>query len=72
MDWRIIEHLSFAYEFVAKKILGTTEIVYQGTKISLKKPWKRMTMYEALKEFEKIDVKKLSDKELFLLLDKHK
>ncbi len=68
----MMEFTEDIYEFVAKKILGTTEIVYQGTKISLKKPWKRMTMYEALKEFEKIDVKKLSDKELFLLLDKHK
>jgi len=60
------------YAFVAQKVLGTTEIVYQGTKMSLKKPWKRMTMYEALKEFAKIDVKKLSDKELFAVLDSHK
>lgn len=60
------------YEFVAKNVLGTTEIVYQGTKMSLKKPWKRMTMYDAIKEYGKIDVKKLSDKELFALLKTHK
>jgi len=60
------------YEFVCKKVLGTTEIEYQGTKLSFKKPWKRMTMYEALKTIGKIDVKKLSDKDLFKLLDQHK
>ncbi len=60
------------YEHIAKKVLGTTEIVYQGTKISLKTPWKRMTMYEALNTYAKIDVSKMSEKELLKLLDQHK
>lgn len=60
------------YEFVAKKVLGTTEIVYQGTKISLKKPWKRMTMAEALKTFAKIEVEKLTEKEILNLLGLYK
>lgn len=60
------------YAYVAKKVLGTTEITYQGIHLSLKNPWKRMTMYDALKEYAKIDVTKLSDKELFVLLKKHK
>ncbi len=60
------------YEYVCLKVLGTTEIDYQGTNISFKKPWKRMTMYEALKQFAKIDVEKLSDKELLQLLDKYR
>ncbi|MBI5797921.1 lysine--tRNA ligase [Candidatus Woesearchaeota archaeon] len=60
------------YEFVCKKVLGTTEIEYQGAKISFKKPWKRMTMHEAIKTFGKIDVEKLSEKELLKLLDKYK
>lgn len=59
------------YEHVAMKVLGTTEIEYQGTKISLKKPWKRMTMYQALKEFANIDIEKLSDDEIYDLLDKN-
>jgi lysyl-tRNA synthetase class 2 len=60
------------YEHCAKEVLGTTEIEYQGKKISLKTPWKRLTMYDALKKYTKIDVEKLSDKEIFALLDKHK
>lgn len=60
------------YEFVCKKVLGTTEIEYQGRKISFKKGWKRLTMDDALKKYGSIDVEKLSDKELFALLDKHK
>ncbi|MSR85826.1 lysine--tRNA ligase [Candidatus Woesearchaeota archaeon] len=60
------------YEYIAKKVLGTTELVYQGTKISLKTPWKRMTMYEALKTIGKIDVSKMSEKDLKNLLEQHK
>lgn len=59
------------YEFVCIKILGTTEIEYQGTKISFKKPWKRITMYDALKEYANIDVEKLSNNEIYDLLDQH-
>jgi len=36
------------YEETAKDILGTTEIEYQGSKISLKRPWQRMTMIESV------------------------
>ena len=65
----VMELTEVIYEFVAMKVLGTTEIEYQGTKISLKKPWKRITMYDALKEYGKIDVTKLSDNEIYDLLD---
>jgi len=59
------------YEYIAMKVLGTTDLEYQGTKISLKKPWKRMTMYEALIHYAKIDVEKLSDNEIYDLLDQN-
>ena len=60
------------YEFAAKKVLGTTELEFQGQKISFKTPWKRLTMYDALKNIANIDVKELSDEKIFALLDKHK
>jgi lysyl-tRNA synthetase, class II len=60
------------YEFACKKIHGGTVVDYQGTKIDFKAPWKRLTMYEAILEYGKVDVTKLSDKEIFALLDKHK
>lgn len=42
-------------EELAVKVLGTTEIDYQGMKISLKAPFRRLTVAEALKEVGKID-----------------
>jgi len=40
---------------VAMKVLGTTEITYQGTPISLTPPFARMTMKEAVKKFSGVD-----------------
>ena len=60
------------YEYACKKVLGTTDVEYQGKRISFKKGWKRITMYEALKKYGQVDVQKLSEKELLALLDKHK
>jgi len=51
------------YAFVAKKVLGTTKITYQGQKIDLGK-WKRTRMTDAIKEKYKIDVMKMNKKEL--------
>lgn len=59
-------------EFVAKKVLGTTKIVWQGQKIDLKRPWKRMTMLEAIKKYAKIDIDKLDDNEIKNILEKNK
>ncbi|MDR1765047.1 MAG: lysine--tRNA ligase [Lachnospiraceae bacterium] len=40
---------------VAKKVLGTARITYDGVEIDLESPFKRMTMIDALKEFGGID-----------------
>ncbi|MDM8203343.1 lysine--tRNA ligase [Faecalicoccus acidiformans] len=45
------------FDFVANKVLGTTEITYQGQEISLKAPFKRITMCEAVREKTGIDFK---------------
>ncbi|MBI5064777.1 lysine--tRNA ligase [Candidatus Woesearchaeota archaeon] len=60
------------YVNAAKKINGTTKIEFEGNKIDLKKPWKRMTMLEAIKVHANVDVKKLNDEELFALKDELK
>jgi lysyl-tRNA synthetase class 2 len=39
----------------AQEVLGTLEIVYKGEKISLKPPWKRISLTDALKQ-EGIDI----------------
>lgn len=40
---------------VAKEVLGTTKISYQGTEIDLTPPWNRMTMVDAVKKYTDID-----------------
>lgn len=40
---------------VADKVLGTQELTYQGEAISLKKPWRRISMMDAVKEYAGID-----------------
>ena len=67
----IMELFESLYEYVAKKVLGTTAIKYQGVDIELKKPWRRVTMAAAIKEHAGIDVDALEDKELRSLIVKH-
>ena len=50
-------------EYVCIKINGTTEVMYQGTPISLKAPWRRITMVEAVKEHAGIDFDKITTNE---------
>ncbi len=52
------------WENAAEKILGTTKISYQGNEINLKAPWRRLTMKSAIKEYLKVDVDNISDKEI--------
>jgi lysyl-tRNA synthetase class 2 len=42
-------------ERLAQNILGTSEITYQGTKISLKAPFKRLTVPESLEQVGKVN-----------------
>lgn len=52
------------FEYVAKKVNGTTKVKIKDKEIDFKAPWKRMTMFEAIKKFAKIDVDKMSVMEL--------
>lgn len=52
------------YEYVAKKVNGSTKVEYKGKIIDFKAPWERMTMAQAIRKFVKIDVEKMSEKEL--------
>ncbi|BFI73651.1 lysine--tRNA ligase [Nanoarchaeota archaeon] len=56
---------------IAKDVLGKEYIEYNGKKISLKPPWRRLTMKDALKEYANIDVDKLSDEEIKELIQKY-
>lgn len=59
------------WEYVAKQVLGTTKVNYQGKEIDFKTPWQRMTVKQALKEIADIDIDKMSNEELNDLATKH-
>ena len=57
---RITENL---FEYVALEVLGTDTINYQGTEISLRAPWKRITMIDAVKKYADVDFNEIDTDE---------
>lgn len=49
---------------VTQTLLGTLEIVYQGEKINFERPWKRLTVKEAILEYGSISARALADRDL--------
>ena len=45
----------------AMATLGTLKLTYQGMELDLTPPWTRISMFDALKEFGKVDTSKLMD-----------
>lgn len=43
------------YRHVAKEVLGTTKIVYNGVEMDLGKPFERITMVDAVKKYANVD-----------------
>ncbi len=51
---------------VAQEVLGTLDFGYQGLEISFQRPWKRLTVRDAILEYGDIDAKHLDDRDLAL------
>ena len=68
----MMELMEDMYVYVCKKVFGTTKITCQGQEIEFKKPWKRITMAEAIKKYAKIDVLKMTEKELLKFCEENK
>ena len=69
------------YRFLAQEVCGSTTITYNGTEIDLGKPFRRLTMVDAIKEETGIDfdqvttdeeAKKLADERHIEYEDRHK
>lgn len=43
------------YRYVAKEVLGTTKITYNGIEMDLGKPFERITMVDAVKKYANVD-----------------
>jgi lysyl-tRNA synthetase class 2 len=51
---------------VAEAVLGTLDFTYQGMEISFRRPWKRLTVRDAILEYGDIDARHLDDRDLAL------
>ena len=49
------------YRSVAKEVLGTTKIVYNGIEMDLGKPFERITMIDAVKKYAGVDWNEIAD-----------
>ena len=56
----IMENLA---AYVCEKVNGTTKVMYQGTEIDFKAPWRRITMVDAVKEYAGIDFNEIKSDE---------
>ena len=59
-------------EHAVKTVIGKTKIEYQGKQIDFKKPWKKISVREAIKEYAKIDIEKTDDNKLKKILLENK
>jgi len=50
---------------VCKKVKGSTKITYQGKEIDFTTPWRRLSVYDGIKEYGGFDVSKMSEADLF-------
>ncbi|CAG7839024.1 lysyl-tRNA synthetase [Clostridium novyi B str. ATCC 27606] len=49
--------------YVCEKVNGTTKVMYEGTEIDFKPPWRRITMVDAVKEFAGVDFNEVNTDE---------
>jgi lysyl-tRNA synthetase class 2 len=57
------------FNFLAKEVVGSEEIVFNNNKISFKLPFKRLGFLESINQKVGFDVSNLSDEELFKLAE---
>lgn len=46
---------------IIEKVCGSTKITYQGVELDFKRPWRRVTMFDAIKDATGLDVTTLTD-----------
>ena len=68
----MMELVETMFREVAKKVLGTAKIMYDGVEIDLEKPFERITMVDALKKYKGIDFTEIkTDEEAKALADQY-
>jgi len=57
-------------EKIALYMHGTTKVKVNDREINFKRPWKRLTMYEAIKEYTGIDIAGMNEEEIIKVANK--
>ena len=60
--------MDFVEEMIEKAAVdlhGKTQVEWNGEQIDLKRPFRRLTMYDAIKEYAGVDISKMSEAEVF-------
>ncbi len=57
-------------ERVAREVNGSTEITYEGVKMDLSAPWRRLTVKDGLLKYADVDIEKASDDDLRKICEK--
>lgn len=52
-------------ESVCQQMFGSLQVEFEGKTINFKRPWRRLSVYDALRELADIDVNKESDQQLY-------
>jgi lysyl-tRNA synthetase class 2 len=60
----LMDFVEELFHYLAKTILNTSKIPYQGNEIDLTPPWKRLTMFSAIKQFTGTDITGMNETEL--------
>ena len=68
----MMELVETMFREVAKKVLGTAKLIYDGVEIDLENPFERITMVDALKKYKGIDFTQIkTDEEAKALADQY-
>ncbi|MCK4666324.1 lysine--tRNA ligase [Candidatus Dependentiae bacterium] len=65
----MMELVEDIFEFIGKQVFDSNEIIYREQKISLLKPWKRISMQDSFEEYAGFSVKDKSITELQSMLE---
>jgi lysyl-tRNA synthetase class 2 len=62
-NW-LMDFVEGLFNHIANEVLGTTKIKYQGHDIDLAAPWRRLTMFDAIKEYTGHDISQMDEDQI--------
>jgi lysyl-tRNA synthetase, class II len=61
--WGLMETTEELFVYIIKKIAGAKEFSYQGELIRVDRPWKRLSLFEAIRQYAEIDLEHIRDRD---------